>query len=494
MPKPTEKERAARKQKEYEQLQQVALVSPVPEVLASDAAGAVGKYGCTEADLAALRGLDNPPLDSLGLDDFGVRSFAVTSDLLTQIHTRFRPEHMEHIAELLNGRPVMINHELFDLARGRWILPQLVHEEVEDRFESGGRRMAGVIYARLALPMPDEEDLYNKVASGIVGVSIGVHPTQWTCGICGQDYRTTACSHLRGEEYNGRQAFVWWEMPPGSNAYVREASLAWDGAASGSGPRGNLSADLRDGKVPGWDLTNEKDQLDLGGAGLNAGDDLKGSTREPDRERAPDARGEHEMEWNKELRALAARLGLNPDEAGVTPESVLSMAASDQVEILSASEKGKLVGELEKARNATREGRLAAFSEKLKGSGLAPAVLGMVEALALCLLEPSEELSVLSAADEGDEPKKVPVLTHLEQLFVQVADLSAKGELLDEEALGARTPDDTSEPGESVDPEQALHEATLRIQADAADEGRELSYEAALSLAMKARKRERAAK
>lgn len=76
-------------------------------------------------------------------------------------------------------------------------------------------------------------------AGTIFDTSAGFVSTKHTCSICGGDYfRGSECSHMRGQEYEGKECLVLAD-----DGYIMENSIVFDGGYEGAGiTRGSLSA------------------------------------------------------------------------------------------------------------------------------------------------------------------------------------------------------------------------------------------------------------
>ncbi|AIQ29361.1 hypothetical protein P40081_15290 [Paenibacillus sp. FSL P4-0081] len=75
-------------------------------------------------------------------------------------------------------------------------------------------------------------------AGTIFDTSAGFVSTKHTCSICGGDYfRGSECSHMRGQEYEGKECLVLAD-----DGYIMENSIVFDGGYEGAGiTRGSLS-------------------------------------------------------------------------------------------------------------------------------------------------------------------------------------------------------------------------------------------------------------
>lgn len=83
------------------------------------------------------------------------------------------------------------------------------------------------------------DQLATGIDSGtIFDTSAGFVTTKHTCGICGGDYfRNADCSHIRGQEYDGKECLVLAD-----DGYIMENSIVFDGGYEGAGiTRGSLS-------------------------------------------------------------------------------------------------------------------------------------------------------------------------------------------------------------------------------------------------------------
>jgi hypothetical protein len=117
---------------------------------------------------------------------------------------RFSISALKTLSELFVGKTGIFNHSGRAEDQAARIFDCRVESDAEHRTS------AGEPYTRLTasayLPRtPKNEDLIAELESGIKKeVSVGCAVRRITCSICGADWKTGGCEHVRGQQYGGK--------------------------------------------------------------------------------------------------------------------------------------------------------------------------------------------------------------------------------------------------------------------------------------------------
>lgn len=412
-----------------------------------------GKHGCSEEDLVAIRALADPPVESLGLDDFAVRRFRVCNDLLDHHRTHFRTEDLPRMGQLLIGRPLLAGHNTTPL--GRWFSPDVVERMVHDQQGSGAMVKASFLRGRAYFLMPERAQLVREVDAGIVRESsVNVWPSFMRCDLCGEDFLDgSKCKHWPGQVYDGVECTLTLEMVPEEGAEMLETSLVYAGSQVGTGQERALRLD------------------ELGG--LEKKNDSGQGVANPKGVASPSARNDLSvedvtMEWTQKQVELLKKAGKDPSTATLADlekaieESHAKAATESSASVAKAiEERDQALKDLATTRSTARA---ASLSQQY-----APSVVKQVQAI-----EAATEKGVLL---DGVE-KAVPLPEALDALVKDVADLAEKGLLrvadLTVESGKQGVPKSPAEGDE--DDQQAMHKAIKQIQAELAEKGLDASY------------------
>ena len=165
----------------------------------------------------------------LNADDFHVRAAIVCNSERDHYYSRFSPEALNEVAELLPGRPLMVGHDYRGLPVGRFF-------SAKRDFAQQGRRPKRDGYfveAQFYVTRDDQGDaLVRRIDQGIYReVSLGWRCLGADCGICKSPIADMErCQHSPGEVYDeGLCDFQFSDVTT-----VLETSLVFSGGQKGT--------------------------------------------------------------------------------------------------------------------------------------------------------------------------------------------------------------------------------------------------------------------
>jgi hypothetical protein len=174
-----------------------------------------------KSDLDEIRGLPNPPLVKLVLDDIHVRRCRLAGDRVDAHGGCFRTADLDKVLRLAHGAPALIGHDRRSPAVARFFGGSI------ESF--GGARY---IVPKFYWPRHHSaaEDLRWQIDTGILSeASIAFTFEQATCSICSRDIRE--CEHEIGKDYDGKVCFYYYD----GVERVLEGSFVYRGAEPGTG-------------------------------------------------------------------------------------------------------------------------------------------------------------------------------------------------------------------------------------------------------------------
>jgi hypothetical protein len=149
-------------------------------------------------------------------------------------HERFTKAHLDRFAETLPGRSVMPGHNYQELPVARFYAATVVQRA------GGGHHLVADYYATRK-----NEELISAIELGVLkDVSIGFRADKLTCDLCdGADYEGKAggCTHIAGQEYDGKLATVTYGGDLSKYEAV-EGSFVWLGCQYGAETMGAAEA------------------------------------------------------------------------------------------------------------------------------------------------------------------------------------------------------------------------------------------------------------
>lgn len=166
--------------------------------------GEVGERTLKEKFLPAVRETAGATLDP---EEFHVRGMLLCNSRRDRYYSRFTPDALNEVVDLLPGRPVMIGHNRTTLPIGRFFSAKRTFGRAnEPMHETRGPRadrywVEGLFY----LPKDAEGDaIARRIDMGIYrDTSIGWRCTDATCSLCGNNIdNRSACHHVPGELYD----------------------------------------------------------------------------------------------------------------------------------------------------------------------------------------------------------------------------------------------------------------------------------------------------
>lgn len=162
---------------------------------------------------------------------------------------KITPNFLRKMADQVKeGVALLIDHpwtkwEALSFPYGRTFDSRIVEEggELElygDHYMAKGQEIDGISTDQIA----------TGIDSGtIFDTSAGFITTKHVCSICGGDYyRSSDCSHIRGQMYDGKECLVLAD-----DGYIMENSIVFDGGYEGAGiTRGSLSQAIESSNQP----------------------------------------------------------------------------------------------------------------------------------------------------------------------------------------------------------------------------------------------------
>lgn len=167
-------------------------------------AARIEKQLMDEGELALINAQTLAPKTSESL--FAFRLCACDNQIDRDLE-RFTERTLDQFAEMFVGKPVLRDHN--------WS----ANSQTARVYAAGVEMRDGVKRLILRAYMPRTSRSANTIADIEAGIlreaSVGVAVHNTLCSICGADYR--GCSHMRGEEYDGKVCCV--ELDDAADAY-----------------------------------------------------------------------------------------------------------------------------------------------------------------------------------------------------------------------------------------------------------------------------------
>jgi hypothetical protein len=202
--------------------------------------------------LAQINQLARVPLNEDEVYTFEAK--LVGDNIIPRRFFQISPNFLRKMADQAKaGVSLLLDHSWANL--GVMTIP--LGRTYNSRLQQDGNELA--LYADHYMKLGQEingikiDQLADGIDSGtIFDTSIGFISTKHLCSICRENYYSGACSHFRGNEYEGKMCIV--EMDDGQ---LMENSLVFDGAYPGAGVV-NLSQEQSDTQHPtNWDVLSE---------------------------------------------------------------------------------------------------------------------------------------------------------------------------------------------------------------------------------------------
>ena len=156
----------------------------------------------TQEELSAINRFT---LKNLTADEVYVFNVLLCDNEIDRDNERFDNEALEKLAELFVGVTGILDHNPKSDNQSARIFSARC-EEIPGKLTSYGANYL-CVKAKAYIPKSSKnKDLIADIDSGIKKeVSVSCAVSNFTCSICGEDFRYGSCAHIKGEEYNGNK-------------------------------------------------------------------------------------------------------------------------------------------------------------------------------------------------------------------------------------------------------------------------------------------------
>lgn len=160
--------------------------------------GYAAKQAVTEAELALINRQSLRPLTAEEVFTFRI---AACDNQVDRDIERFTERSLDDMARLFVGRPVLRDH--------KWSADTQTARVYAAGVEDAGSGVKRLILRCYMLRSEATRPTIDAIEGGILReVSVGVQVDRRLCSICGEDYFSPECSHMRGREYDGQLCHV----------------------------------------------------------------------------------------------------------------------------------------------------------------------------------------------------------------------------------------------------------------------------------------------
>lgn len=143
----------------------------------------------------------------LSADEVYLFSVALCDNDIDRDGERFTVESLFALEKLFVGRTGIVDHDPRAANMKARIISCRV-EAVEGRKTALGDDYFRLVARAYILRSDSNRDIIEAIDAGIVKeVSVGCAVERTVCSICGQDMRSSSCSHIRGREYSGQLCY-----------------------------------------------------------------------------------------------------------------------------------------------------------------------------------------------------------------------------------------------------------------------------------------------
>lgn len=150
---------------------------------------------------AELELINRQTLRTLSAEDVYTFKLAACGNRVDRDIERFTDQALTDMAELYVGKTVISDHKWSSGGQIARVYAASVEAEVD-----GGKRLV------LSCYLPKNEangPVIDAIDAGILReVSVGVAVKRYACSVCGKDYLSPDCVHIRGRQYEGRTCHV----------------------------------------------------------------------------------------------------------------------------------------------------------------------------------------------------------------------------------------------------------------------------------------------
>ncbi|MBP9989562.1 MAG: hypothetical protein KBT46_08720 [Ruminococcus sp.] len=158
----------------------------------------------TDKELEQINSFTLKPLNSDEVYTFNV---ILCDNEIDRDKEKFSVDALEQIAKLFIGVTGIFDHNPKAENQCARIFSAAV-EKVSGKFTSDGDEYV-CVKAKAYMPRTKKnEDIIAEIEAGIKKeVSVSCAVSGFTCSICSSDMRYNTCSHIKGEEYNGKECY-----------------------------------------------------------------------------------------------------------------------------------------------------------------------------------------------------------------------------------------------------------------------------------------------